>query len=419
MHRFSVRTRLLIATVLPSLALMLTYLVGVPVWSYYIEDRIFTNIVAAQLQSAEESVRLGNELNVPLQDAVVYKGIESVPSSLRSQIADMQPGIHELVRAQIEGVGLDAFIGVGSHPDPVNRIFVIFDVGSLEAVRKRPTALLVLLAIAGVSAGLLIAGLAVSRSLLMSVRALSGLTRSTNHRDLPPLPDDELGALARDWLKAREQLESAADQQRRFARNASHELRTPVAIASGALELLDRHDELTDARSRELISRVSGSIDQMKQLIEVFLGVSQGELSLGNQQSTVKDVIQSVVSAMEQSGQLHRERVHLNFDQSRQAPVSSTALTVVLRHLLSNAVQHSPEDTPIALVASESKVVICNLIDSDPAPRIAPVSGIGLQVLGELVETIGWRIKVQHSKEQFTCTLELSESSGRANRANG
>lgn len=52
-----------------------------------------------------------------------------------------------------------------------------------------------------------------------------------------PNPEDELGGLARAFNDLLARLESALSQQRRFMADASHELRTPVAIARTAIEV--------------------------------------------------------------------------------------------------------------------------------------------------------------------------------------
>ncbi len=118
-------------------------------------------------------------------------------------------------------------------------------------------------------------GYVLARKSLRPVVAMSSraayIGASTLHERLPIInPDDELGRLAGVFNELLGRLESSFERQRRFMADASHELRTPVAIISAESELaLARNDrpvaELRDALQIVFAEgrRLSGIVDDL------------------------------------------------------------------------------------------------------------------------------------------------------------
>ena len=71
-------------------------------------------------------------------------------------------------------------------------------------------------------------------------------------------PRDELGRLASVLNDLLERLDRSFDEQRRFMADASHELRTPVAIISGEAELALSRDRRSPEELRDALERVRG-----------------------------------------------------------------------------------------------------------------------------------------------------------------
>ena len=164
----------------------------------------------------------------------------------------------------------------------------------LESVRK---ALIVIFPTALVLAA--IAGYLLTRRSLSPVIAMtehaSRMGTTTLHERLPvPNASDEYGQLATviNGLLAR--IESAFEQQRRFMADASHELRTPIAIVRGeadiALAMPDRpHDEY-----REALSVVRAESRRLSRIVhDLFLlaRADAGQQQLQLRQFYLDDVI--------------------------------------------------------------------------------------------------------------------------------
>jgi two-component system OmpR family sensor kinase len=128
---------------------------------------------------------------------------------------------------------------------------------------------------AGVSIGVLIlASLlawVIAGRVLAPLRVLRDTARSIGESDLtrriPVEGDDELADLARTFNEMLDRLEQAFGSQKAFISDAGHELRTPITIIRGHLDLMG--DDPSDRR--ETLELVSDELDRMSRLVNDLL----------------------------------------------------------------------------------------------------------------------------------------------------
>jgi signal transduction histidine kinase len=103
------------------------------------------------------------------------------------------------------------------------------------------------------------------------VTALTRTARSISETDLsgriPARGRDEVAQLAMTFNDMLDRLEHAFAAQRRFADDASHELKTPLTIVRGHLELLD--DDPVERR--QTLALVTDELDRMGRIVEDLL----------------------------------------------------------------------------------------------------------------------------------------------------
>jgi two-component system, OmpR family, sensor kinase len=109
------------------------------------------------------------------------------------------------------------------------------------------------------------------------VTALTHTARSISETDLsrriPAEGRDEVAQLATTFNDMLDRLERAFASQRRFADDASHELKTPLTIVRGHLELLD---DDPDERA-ETLGLVTDELDRMGRIVEDLLLLARRE----------------------------------------------------------------------------------------------------------------------------------------------
>jgi two-component system, OmpR family, sensor kinase len=216
----------------------------------------------------------------------------------------------------------------------------------LESVRKAlivifPTAL-VLAAIAGY----LLTRRSPGPVIAMTEHA-SRMGTTTLHERLPvPNASDEYGQLATviNGLLAR--IESAFEQQRRFMADASHELRTPIAIVRGeadiALAMPDRpHDEY-----REALSVVRAESRRLSRIVhDLFLlaRADAGQQQLQLRQFYLDDLISDCTRAARSLAS--RRNMTLTSTVTTEAPVcgDEDLMRQLILNLLDNALKYCSE----------------------------------------------------------------------------
>jgi two-component system, OmpR family, sensor kinase len=114
-------------------------------------------------------------------------------------------------------------------------------------------------------------GWVVAGRILRPIRGLTETARAISESDLSGRivvdGDDEIAELARTFNAMVDRLEAAFVIQRAFIDDAGHELRTPITIVRGHLELLgDDPDE-----RREAVALVTDELDRMSRIVDDLL----------------------------------------------------------------------------------------------------------------------------------------------------
>lgn len=123
-----------------------------------------------------------------------------------------------------------------------------------------------------------IAGWQVAGRLLRPLRSLRETTQRISETDLteriPVRGNDDISELTRTYNDMLDRLQEAIDTQRRFLDDAGHELRTPITIVRGHLELLDPDDPQDVAETRALLL---DEVDRMGRMVADLILLSKAQ----------------------------------------------------------------------------------------------------------------------------------------------
>ena len=212
----------------------------------------------------------------------------------------------------------------------------------------------------------------------MSRRALEPVDRMTqaarnigaqnlsNRLDVPPTRD-ELARLAGTLNQMLARLEAAFQRIAQFTADASHELRTPVAVLRTAAELALRKPR-TEREYQDTLSQVLREVDRISELIEKLLTLARAD-SGGAQVKMERTDLNAILSAAYDGTKWRalEKGVALSFNTGPPVWVQAepTSMERLLLILLDNAVKYTPSGRDVrAGVSTENGFAIAEIQDS-------------------------------------------------------
>ena len=247
--------------------------------------------------------------------------------------------------------------------------------GDVAALHEKE-GMVALVGVAVLAAGL-VGGLWFSRRAIRPIEAISATAAEISLSNLSRRIDvtgteTELTGLARTLNQMFDRIESAFSQQVRFTADASHELRTPVAVILSHTELaLDKQRPAEELR--ETIETCRRSALRMRSLIESLLTLARfdsGEVKLESRSFDLSRTVGDCIALVRPLAAQRRIAIQMDL-----APSTATGdpdrIAQVVTNLLTNAIRYNHEqgEVNVSLRSLPSEVV---LVVSDTGIGIPP-----------------------------------------------
>lgn len=296
---------------------------------------------------------------------------------------------------------------------------------------------LLLLMIPAVLASACFGGYWISRRALSPVDDITRVARSISVRNLSqrlmvPRTGDELQRMSEAWNGVLARLDDAVQRIRQFTADASHELRTPVALIRASAELALRRDRPPEDYRKALRDILEES-ERMTQLTEALLTLARADSGGLDMPLAPADLNSFVSEVVSQSAAIADDRgIHLRTETASPAAmavVNESAIRRLLLILLDNALKHTPSGGSVTIsTAARDGLVVLSVQDTgegiagDALPHIFERfyradaarggdagAGLGLSIAQVIAQAHGADIKVESAPgagARFFLTLQ-------------
>jgi two-component system, OmpR family, sensor kinase len=323
-------------------------------------------------------------------------------------------------------VGPNAVSGLTTKAEPdesgtVHKALMLTVAAPLAPVERTLTSLVGMLA--GLALGVWVVAAVLGRWLVgralaplrRMVESARGLDAADAGWSLPTTATgDELDELGRAFNELLERLHVAFERQRRFASDASHQLRTPLTALIGQIDVALRRDR-PDDEYRRVLGTIRAQAGGLGQIVEALLFLGRADSEAGLPDVHVLDLADWLPAYVQ--GHAIREQIDLEAAGMLRVRAHSALLGQLMDNLIDNAAKYGEPDATIIVRATADGGSVALAVEDcgpgiDPAdlPRVfepffrstrarrlgRPGVGLGLAVAQRIASAFGGTMSVEN-----------------------
>ena len=257
-------------------------------------------------------------------------------------------------------------------------------------------------------------------------------------------PDDELKKLALTFNSMLDRLEKSFKRQKQFVSDASHELRTPISVIKGYVDLLDRWGKEKEDVRDEAIEAIKKETSNMKQLMENLLLLARGDDSELKKEEEIFN-FNKLVNKIIREFKLVEKDISLEIEEDANIDFygDQSLFKQLLRIFLDNAIKFCRPEGKIKIEIDKLKSNKFYFSIADDGPGIAEEdlpfvfdrfyqadksrtrkdnnqgSGLGLAIARQIVDSYNGEIDIESEEgkgTKFIITLPLNENKNSAKK---
>jgi two-component system OmpR family sensor kinase len=345
------------------------------------------NAVAAEQSGTKPAAVRGIALEDPEESFVqllspagrVLDSVGGAPDPTLSR-SEIRRAAHETVKVERRSLpGIDGSARVLARPAASDAGPVVVAVGQSLGDRDEALSGVVTSFVVGGAVAILLAsgiGYLLASAGLAPVEAMRRRARevSLSHggEQLPlPRARDEVHRLGETLNEMLDRLRRSFERERRFVADASHELRTPIAVVKTELEGALRTGDYGPQVREALVAAVE-ECDRLAQLAEDLLVIaraSEGELPVRRETVHVRSLLEGIRDRFVDRAEQHDRLIQIAADEDQRMRADPLRVRQALGNLVDNALRHGEGEI---VVSSRSTSAGIELDVSDEGPGFAP-----------------------------------------------
>ncbi len=419
MKQVGLRAKIVRVFALQVLLISLATLLGVYFSNSIVQDVLMRGALEGESEHYWNLYKANPQQPLPNTDNMIgYMAVGGELSGIPQAVHHIgyEPGYH---RGEFDGD--EHIVHVSDHE--TNRLFLVFDNDSVSD-------LALFFGIVPLSIVLLLVYGFMLFAYRMSQRAISPIVRLANYLEdfefgadnaqleLGPLrsqSDTEVATMieALDHFTGR--VNAFVERERIFTRDASHELRTPVAVFKASLDLLEKNTERSPA-DYKAFSRMRRTVNDMEGLIETLLLLASEQMP-PKEMVLVNDIVNQQAEQLQPIAENAGNEIAVKQDAQLTIEAPVRVVQILVTNLLKNAINYTQQgqievcigprsmsvsDSGVGMTAEELSQAFEPFYRSESARESSRGHGLGLSIVRRLVAQYGWQVNAESEPGEGT-----------------
>lgn len=220
---------------------------------------------------------------------------------------------------------------------------------------------------------------------------------------------DEVGTLAGTINQLLRRISEFSRRECEFTSHTSHELRTPVTVIKGAVEILKGWSREADHAIRRPLVRIERAVTDIEMLIDTFLLLARQEQHPDKDETcNLETIVKRIVASYHYLLETKPVEAEVRTADSGSVQAPSSLVTIALGNLVPNAFQYTVKGK-VDIVALADRV---SVFDSGPGIDASRKdAGLGLTIVERLCERMNWQFVISGAPGEGTRADQIFTSS--------
>ena len=257
---------------------------------------------------------------------------------------------------------------------------------------------------------------------ILEKRETQSLLTLTTHEQMPEFQDlvEQVNELFEDQESKQKQLHAQQKELQIAIQNITHDLRTPLTVASGYVQQLSHRAEFLDAEARDKFTFTLQQLETVNKRLTLLMDyyrILQGTLQLEPILTNVSEMILQTLLMYESVIEEKCLEVHLVIEENIQLMVDQAVLQRLLQNIFGNVLNHgqyflavelSKNTQEISLsVKNGLKAPITHIerlterFYSEDLSKTSTSSGLGLFIVERFARELGGVLHLDATDEEF------------------
>jgi len=238
---------------------------------------------------------------------------------------------------------------------------------------------------------------------------------------------EELAPIVNELNLLLARVERAVERESRFSADVAHELRTPLAELKTLAEVAPRivSDEAAIKRFFADVHEIEAQMNAMVETLLTLTRCENGTLDISPEPVALRALVGDLADEIASEQVAGAHKVLIDIPPDLAAMTSRAGLRIIVRNLMTNAHQYSPDGAPVTFSASRQNgqitlAIVNDVIDLDEADldrmterfwqrdssrTSAKNAGLGLSIVKAFCDALGLRLALSLDDRKLTVVI--------------